>query len=133
MVEFALVFYIYIAVLFVFIIHASWLYNSFQADRAARHGAVYLGTTNNYAKAKTVAENYLAKTQIFSRTKNVSVYWNGNSPACRVETSMKTFFPGIPKILNKNNPIWSKEVQIIKEVAAPGENRYINPSEYNWR
>lgn len=131
LVEFALVFYIFMAVLFMFVIHASWLYNNFQADRAARHGAVYLGTTNNYGKAEATAKNYLVKTQIFSQTKNVRVYWAGNSPTCRVETGMKTFFPGLPKMLNRNNPLWSTEVRIVKEAVAPGEHKYTNSNEYN--
>ena len=131
LVEFSLIFYLYFAVLFIFIIHGSWLYNNFQADRASRHGAVYLGTTNSTTKAETIAKDYLAKTQILSRTKSVKVYWNGTSPVCRVETEMTTFFPGIPKMLNPKNPLWERKIQIAKEAKAPGEHKYTNAKEYN--
>ncbi len=131
LVEFALVFYIYMAVIFMFVVHGAWLYNNFQADRASRQGAVYLGTTNNVGQAETIARNYLTQTQIFSSINRVEAYWSGNSPVCRVETTMTTFFPGIPKLLNRNNSMWSSEVPITKEAIAPGEHKYTNSSEYN--
>lgn len=131
LIEFSLVFCIYMAVIFMFVIHGSWLYNNFQVDRASRHGAIYLGTTNNPHKAETIARDYLNKTQIFSRTKNVTVYWSGGSPVCKIETSMQAFFPGLPKLLNRKSSFWSNEVQIRKEAVAPGEHKYTNSNQYN--
>jgi hypothetical protein len=131
MVEFALVFYLYMAIIAMLIIHGLWLYNITQTERAARHAAVYLGTTNDVDKAEEVANEYLEKTLVLTRVENISVYWNGDSPAAQVHTAMKTFFPGISKLLNPENPGWVDEVQIEKVVTAPGEHRITHSNEYN--
>jgi hypothetical protein len=130
-VEFSLVFYLYLAVFLMLIIHGSWLYNNFQADRAARHGALYYGTTNNANQARAVAAEHLNKTQVFSTTKNISVYWSGSVPVCRVETEMKTFFPGIPKLFSPSNPVRADKIPIVKEAMATGEHKYTHSGEYN--
>ena len=131
LVEFSLVFYLYIAIIFLLIIHGAWLYNNFQADLAARHGALYFGTTNDAAQARTIAAEHLARTQVFSNTVNVRVFWTGSVPACVVETEMRTFFPGLPRLFGSGNPLWSDRIPITKEAVATGEHKYTNPREYN--
>ena len=131
LVEFSLVFYLYMAIMFMLVIHGAWLYNNFHADRAARHGALYLGTTNNTVQARAIAADYLANTQVLSNTKNIRVYWSGSVPVCIVETEMRTFFPGIPKLFSRGNPIWTDKIPIVKEARATGEHKYTNSSEYN--
>ncbi|MCL2766330.1 MAG: pilus assembly protein [Peptococcaceae bacterium] len=131
LVEFSLVFYLYMAIMLILVFHGIWLYNNFHADRAARHGALYLGTTNNAAQARTIAADYLLKTQVLSNTKNIRVYWSGQVPVCIVETEMRTFFPGIPKLFSSSNPFWTDKIQIVKEAVATGEHKYTNSSEYN--
>lgn len=129
--EFTLVFNLYMAIILMLIIHGLWLYNNFQADRAARQAAYYLGTTNNGSIAEDVAVEYLSKTQIATTVKDVSVYWSGRNAAARVHVDMKTFFPGIPKLLNPKNANWVGSVPIVKEAISPGEYHHTNSSEYN--
>lgn len=113
------------------VIHSAWLYNNFQAERAARHGALYLGTSNNAAQARAIAADYLDRTQVFSNTNNIRAYWSGTAPVCRVETEMRTFFPGIPRLFSNSNPVWSDRIPIVKEAAGTGEHKYTNSWEYN--
>ena len=131
LVEFALVFYLYMAVIFMFLIHGLWLYNSFQTDRAARQAAYYYGTTGNAAKAKNAAVNYLDKTQVATTVKDISVYWSGRNASARVRVDMQTFFPGIPKLLNPKASAWSDSITISKEAISPGEHQHTNSGEYN--
>jgi len=131
LVEFSLVFYLYLAIVFMLIVHGLWLYNNFQAERAARHGAVYLGTTNNPAQAQLIARDYLGRTQVVSSTRDVRVFWAGDVPVCRVEIEMTTFFPGIPLLFNRDNPAWSDKISIVKEAVATGEHKYTHSHEYN--
>lgn len=130
LVEFALVFCVYLAVLCMLLIHALWLYNSYQVDRAARHAAVYLATTSNRAQAENIAKNHLNNTMVVSRVKDVRVYWNGQRPTARVTTEMETFFPGVAKLLDRKNPKLSGKVTITKEAVAPGEHRFTHSHEY---
>ena len=131
LVEFSLVFYLYMAVMFMLVIHGAWLYNNFHAERAARHGALYLGTTNNVAQARSIASGYLSNTQVLSNTKNIRVFWSGSVPTCIVETEMKTFFPGIPKLFSRSNSLRADKIRITKEAVATGEHKYTNSWEYN--
>jgi len=126
-----LVFYLYLAVVFLLVLHGAWLYNNFQADLAARHGALYLGTTNDAARARNIAAEHLARTQVLSDTVNIRVFWTGSVPACVVETEMRTFFPGLPRLFNSGSPIWADRVRITKEAVATGEHKYTNAGEYN--
>ncbi|WP_031516875.1 TadE/TadG family type IV pilus assembly protein [Desulfofalx alkaliphila] len=130
LVEFALVFCIYLAVLCIFLIHGLWLYNSYQTDRAARHAVVYLATTNNSSQAENIARNHLNNTMVASQIKDVRVYWNGQQPTARVSTEMATFFPGVTKMLDPSSPKWSGKVTITKEAVAPGEHKFTHSHEY---
>lgn len=129
--EFALVFNLYMAVILMLIIHGLWLYNNFQADRAARQAAYYFGTTNNGPMAEDIAVKYLSKTQVATTVKDVSVYWSGQNAAAQVRVDMKTFFPGIPKLLSPKSANWVGSVPIVKEAISPGEHQYTNSGEYN--
>ena len=131
LVEFALISYILIAVIFMLALHGFWIYNNFHADRAARHGALYLGTTNNAAQARNEASQYLLKTQLLSNTKNVRVYWSGTNPVCVVETEMYMFLPGLSKLFDSSNPLRSDRINIRKEAISTGEHKYTNSWEYN--
>ena len=125
-------FYLYIAVMFMLVIHGAWLYDSIQAERAARHGAIYLGTTNNVAQASAVANNYLATTQVFATgVRTVQVYWNSGVPVCVVRTEMRTFVPGLPQIFSSASPRWTDRIMITKEAVATGEHKFTNAWEYN--
>lgn len=131
LVEFAMVFCVYMAVILMLLIHGLWLYNNFQAERAARHAAVYLAATNNPTRAEAVARDYLNKTQVISAIKDISAYWSGSTPVARVNTEMQTFFPGLPKLLNPKGPNWVGKVPIVKEATTPGEHQHTNSKEYN--
>ena len=131
LVEFGLIFCIYTAVVFMLIMHGAWLYNNYQVERAARHGAVYLGTTNNVAGARAAANDYLGTTLVFTTGRTITPYWSGSVAMCQVQTEMTTFFPGIPKLLNRSNPVMSDTITIRKEAVATGEHKYTHSSDYN--
>ena len=130
LVEFSLVVCVYLALIFMIIVYSGWLYNSFQADRAARHGAIYVSTTGNATQAKAVAQDYLNKTVVLARVSNITV-GSASTPTCRVQVEMTTFFPGIPKLLDSRNPMWADKIQIVKEATTPGEDKFTHSGNYN--
>ncbi|WP_031516969.1 TadE/TadG family type IV pilus assembly protein [Desulfofalx alkaliphila] len=130
-IEFALIFIIFMGVLMALFIHGSWMYNKFHTDRAARQAALYLASTDDKARATQIAREHLEKTIIFSDIKEIRVYWNGNSTVGRVRVEMETFFPGMAKLINSANPTWSGKVMITKEVTTPGEHKFTHSHEYS--
>ncbi|SFH34058.1 TadE-like protein [Desulfotomaculum arcticum] len=129
LVEFALVAPLLIFFIFYLFILGLWIYNSSQTDQAARIAARQCAWTGNSYEAKQEARDYLQKTIVLSKIKNIEVMNKGANASSKVTIEMETFLPGLKKLLDGSG--WTGKVTIKKEATTVSEYRFRHPEEFN--